>query len=515
MDSMTTPRNHTPRTPERPTRGGRVAKIAASMGKPGLPWQREMWDVALELLEDGSWAYPIVVVTVQRQAGKTTGFGPVAHERAATTPDGKCWWTAQTRQDARDSWMDMLELVKRSPLGSVAKIRESNGSESVTYPAGGTFRPFAPSPDALHGKANELVAVDEAWAFDTIEGRDLDQAILPTFTTTGGQLWIISTAGTAFSTWLLEYIQRGRAAVAAGRRDTICLIEYGVSEEVAAEVETALTAYKENPTDPALEAGYDHALELVLAAHPANGHTLKLAALKQAANTMDPGAFLRAYGNHWTAAVDQVIPAHAWEAQRVAPADWSPPDPGSVILTMDVSIDGADGAINAAWQDYPGAPIRIDCVDDRPGTSWMVPRLLELRKTWGVTGPVGHDSAGPVLAVADELQTKGVETVALSTREFVTACAGLLADVLSGRVQHPGRPALDRAVRAAARRNVGDGWAFSRRLSPDSIAPLVGAAIARYLIGHKPAPAPKPAIVAARRSSGTVARRNRRRRAAK
>src|SRR5690348_5373554 len=102
------PRYHTARNLARRTRGGRVAKVAAAMGKPGMPWQRGMWDVALELEADGSWAYPIVVVTVPRQAGKTTGFGPVAHERAATTPDAKCWWTAQTRQDARDSWLDML-----------------------------------------------------------------------------------------------------------------------------------------------------------------------------------------------------------------------------------------------------------------------------------------------------------------------------------------------------------------------------------------------------------------------
>lgn len=507
------PRYATERTPERRTRGGRVAKIAAAMGKPFLPWQRAAVDVALELNDDGSWTYPIVVVSVQRQAGKTTMFGPVAHERAATTRDGKCWWTAQTRQDARDSWLDMLELIGRSPLGSAATVRKSNGSEAVTYPSGGSFRPFAPTEDALHGKANELVAVDEAWAFDAAEGAALDQAILPTFTTTGGQLWIISTAGTAASAWLLEYIQRGRAAVRAGRRDTICLIEYGVTEDTAAEVQRAMTAYKEDPEAPGVAAAYDDALRLVLDAHPAYGHTLKLSALKQAAEKMTPGAFLRAYGNHWTAAVDQVIPAHAWEAARIPAARFDPPEPGSLALTFDVSVDGADSAICAAWRPASGGPVRVDVIDARPGSSWLEARVLELVERWRVP-VVGCDGAGPVLDVADRLERRGLDVTRLGTRDYVTACSAFLADVTAGQLEHAGRSALDAAVTAAARRTVGDGWAFSRRMSAATISPLVAATVARWLHDHRPAPPEAPAVVI-RRASSDPARAARARRAAR
>lgn len=496
-----TPRFHTERTPGRRTRGGRVAKIAAAMGKPGMPWQRRAWDVSLELEADGSWAYPIVVWTVPRQAGKTTGFGPVAHERAATKSGAKCWWTAQTRQDARDSWLDMIELVQRSPLGQVADLRKSNGSEAVTYPSGGSFRPFAPTEDALHGKANELVGIDEAWAHDAAQGLALDQAILPTFTTTGGQLWIISTAGTAWSTWFLGYVERARAAVRAGRRDTIALVEYGVTDEEAAYIAEALTKYNAEPDDPAHQAARERALELVLARHPAYGHTLKLSALRQAAEGMAPGEFLRAYGNHWSTAADQVIPEHAWEAQRVARSAWQPPTPGELVLTFDVAVNGADATIGAAWRPTPTSPARVDVIDSRPGSSWVVPRLLELRDRWRVTGPIRYDGAGPNLAVADELRRKlGEEAAApLNTRELVTACAAFLAAVLAGQLEHAGRRELDDAIASAARRNVGDGgWAYARRQSAATIAPLVAVTVAAYALDHRPPPPSSPVVVSRR-----------------
>jgi hypothetical protein len=39
----------TPRDPSRETLGGEVAAIAAQLGKPFMPWQRLVADVAMEL----------------------------------------------------------------------------------------------------------------------------------------------------------------------------------------------------------------------------------------------------------------------------------------------------------------------------------------------------------------------------------------------------------------------------------------------------------------------------------
>jgi hypothetical protein len=190
-----------------------VAALARAMGRPLMPWQRQVNDVALEVDDDGRYVYPLVVVTVPRQSGKTVDYSVVAQHRAFTVPRGRVWFTMQTGQDARD-WFINEHLPLLSAFESRLHIRRANGSEMTRWHhSGGTFRPFSPAPDALHGKTTDLVIVDEAWAFDLVRGRELDGAIVPTQATRrGAQVWKFSTAGTAASTWLLVAVEQGRAA---------------------------------------------------------------------------------------------------------------------------------------------------------------------------------------------------------------------------------------------------------------------------------------------------------------
>lgn len=455
------------------------------MGTPLMPWQRQVADVATELLPDGSWAYRVIVVTVQRQAGKTALLGPKNVHRCIVKQGARTWLTAQRRQDARDTWADIAQRVRKSPLGSRVTSRRSNGSEALTFPTGSTFRVFAPSEDALHGKANESVDVDEAWAFDAAQGAALEQAILPTFTTTGGQLWIVSTAGTIESAWLRSYVDRGRDAVEAGRRDTIAYFEWSLDED---DVATVMAGLDSEATEEQRAAAF----AAVLAAHPANGYTLRVDALEQAAATMSPGEFLRAYGNVWTRTADRVIPEHLWLARRAE--HWPAPMPGSVALAFDVAIDRSSAAIVAAWRDSPVGPMRYDVIESHDGDSWLADRVVQLRDKWRPLA-VGHDDSGPARDIADELQRRGVELIATNSRELATACAAFLSSVRNARMEHHGQPALDDAVEVAAQRPLGDGWAWSRRSSAGSIAPLTAATVAGWAYDHRPPPMEKPLFV--------------------
>lgn len=496
------PRYATARSPERPTYGPAIGKLAAAQGTPLMPWQQLVADVAHELLPDGSWAYRLVIITVQRQAGKTTLLGPTNLHRAATRKRAKCWLTAQSRQDARDTMMDVVARVTGSPLAGLFDARRSNGSEGLTCAAtGSTFRVFAPSEDALHGKANELVAVDEGWAFDAAQGAALEQAILPTFTTTGGQLWLVSTAGHGRSTWLREYVERGRAAVEAGRREGIAYFEWALDPEHASTVAEGVGP----DVDPAARA---RAVELVLAAHPAAGITLRPDALVGAMDAMSPGEFLRAYGNVWTAAADRAIAAHLWAAcSNTVP--WTPPQPGLLALAFDVAADRRDGAIVAAWRDTDTGPVRLDVVDAHPGDSWLVPRLRELHARWRPQA-IGYDQVGPALDVADQLQRGGIELRPTNAREYAAACAGFLSAVTNSQLVHRDQVALDEAVAAAATRPMGDGaWAWSRRSSSATIAPLVAATVAAWTYDHRPAPPVRPVVASSRSAAGRAAARAR------
>ncbi len=493
------PRWATPRTPDRPSYGADIARVAEAVGFPLMPHQRHIADVTTELVRNPEsptgwgWAYGTVVVTLQRQGGKSTLAGPVAHHRSLIVPDGLSWITAQTGHDARDLWLEMAKHLQRSPLGVAAKIRRANGTESVTWRNGATFRPFPPVEDAMHGKANQLVFVDEGWAFDDETGTLLEGAITPTMTTTGGQLWIISAGGTPRSSWLLRHVLAGRAAVTAGVNSGLAYFEWGIPAKAASTVAAGVGP-------DVAEADHLAAVELIAAHHPAAGYTLRRDALSNAARSMKPNEFLRAYGNFWTPGGERIIPEALWTAGRRDPNSASawPPPAVPPALGFAAAPDHRDGAIVAAWRDYPGGPWRLDVVAARPGVDWLLPKVREVRER-NRARAIGHDKAGPALDLAAELALDDLddtELVGTSTSEYAAACAGLLRAVVAGTLTHPGQPDLDNAVAVAGRRVIGDGiWAWSRLKSSGSIAALEAATVAMWAFDRRPAEAPAPAIV--------------------
>lgn len=504
--STVVPRFATARTEGRPSYGAAIAKVAAAYGKPLQPWQRLVVDVGTEVLPDGSWAYDTVVVHVQRQGGKTTLVLPLSLHRQLIKARCKTWFTAQKRQDARDTWLDCAELVALSPLSRLLTVRKSNGSEALTAVNGSTFRVFAPTEDGLHGKANELVTVDEGWAFDGVEGAALEGAIIPTFATTGGQLWLPSTAGTAMSTWYRGKVNRGRAAVEAGTNTGIAHFEWSLGPEAAEQVLTILTDVHRTgepeaavSKDPELARRLDHAVGLVLAAHP--GQFVRQAEVRKAALSMSPGEFIRAYGNVWTLTADRVIADHDWQAVDVLDRRLQPPEPGAVRLSFDVTSNRSHGAICAAWRNVDGRAA-VDVLEAREGTSWLVDRVEQLARKWRAV-EVGCDGAGPALDLADELERRGVKVRRITGREYVAACAGFLAAVQAHQLVHRGTPALDQSVAAAAKRELagGDTWVWGRRQSAGPIASLVAATVALWTFDHRTAEDAGPMIVSVARSA--------------
>lgn len=493
---MSTAAYATKRTPGRLSHGARVAAIARSMGKPLMPWQQQVVDVATEELPDGSPAYGVVVISVPRQAGKSTLVAPWSFERCIDIEGGLTWYTAQSRLAARDNFTEVLRLLKRSPLGSRCSARLSNGSESVEFANGSAWRLFSPTPDALHGRTNELVVVDEAWAFTGSRGIELEQGIIPGFTTTNGQLVLLSTAGTPDSAWLLSYVERGRAAVRAERNDNVAYFEWAVPADRVDDLATALAAGVEDRTAPV----YLAALQEIFDAHPAKGHTLKQRALNSAAETMAPGEFLRAYGNCWTAVAERVVPADA--VADCETRTWPKPT-RPVALGFDVAIDRRSAAIVAAWRDRPDGLLRFDVIVERTGTSWVAAELLRLQREVSPAA-IAHPGAGPGADIADEAARLGVTftpAAGLATRDYVAACASFLAALVDRRASHLGQAPFLAACSAAAKRTVGDAWCWSRRESAVSIAPLTAATCAAWAFDHQvhvPAPVIRSRVSATR-----------------
>src|SRR5262252_702503 len=221
------PARATSRTRSRRTYGGSVGKFAAAIGKPLMPWQQTVVDVALEVDENGRFVYQLVLVTVPRQSGKTTLFGSVLDHRAIVVPRARCWYTMQTQKDAVD-WLINEHWPLVAPFGGATHLRQAAGSEHIRWRhSGGLVRPFPPTPAGLHSKVSDLVVVDECWSFDLVKGQQLDQAIVPTQATKeSAQVWKVSTAGDASSVWWLGTVEQGSAAVDAGGTDGVAYFEW-------------------------------------------------------------------------------------------------------------------------------------------------------------------------------------------------------------------------------------------------------------------------------------------------
>jgi hypothetical protein len=457
---MVPPRFATPRDPARKTMGGAVARVAHALGQPLMPWQRYVADVAGEVDDRCRYLYPLVIVSVPRQSGKTTLGLAQSVQRCLQGPNRRSWWTAQTGQDARDKFRELSAAVLMSPLRDVVagKPRMQAGSECLTFVNGSTLRPHPPTRDALHGKQSDHNDVDEAWSFDVPHGDGLFQAITPTQATRpGAQTFIWSTRGDADSIWFHDLIARALAG-----EPGIALFDWGIPPGA-------------DPMD----------LDTVARHHPAHGYTITREALESARVALGakPGEYARAYGNRETGGGERIYPAAAWEA--AATTDDLPA--GVPAYGVAVSADGSWSSLLAAVADDAGRPW-VELVERRPGRAWVVDRVLSLNDVGQGVAVVRRGPAGPV---ADALTLADVEVLDPGA-DYPAACMDLhdrITDENGPRARIRVHEALDAAADVAGSRMVSDGgWVLSRTRSTGHIDAIEGATLAAWAVARAPVP---------------------------
>lgn len=463
------PRFATPR-PSGPTMGPAITKTMELIGYQPMPWQEWAADVIGELREDGLPRWPMIVISVPRQAGKSALMMSVAVHRIMTKSSGRVWYTAQTGTDAADQWRENLDKVNASVISPLFHSRKANGSQVLTCPTtGGRFSPHPPTEEKLHGKQSDLNIIDEAWAFDDAQAAALMQAIVPTQATRpGAQVIVVSTMGTAKSTWFHGLVDRARAGDPG-----IALLDWGIA-----------------PGDDSTD------LEVIAAAHPAYGFTVDMQSLEDARAQLGATAeFARGYGNRATGATERLMPLDDWQAVA---SDAKIPADAQVSLGAAIDIDRTQAAIAAAWIDPEGMPM-IEIIDVRPGTNWAAPRLKALARNHSISG-LCVDAVGPSGPLADELKrlaTPGdrLELVDIPVRGLTSITAEFYDRVMTHRIKIAPDRDLDLAAEIVTRRRIGDAWTWSRRGSGGSIAALEAATLALYAASHRPAPPIAPLIL--------------------
>lgn len=458
---MVPPKFATARDLSRPTRGQRQGQFADIwLGKPLFSYQQYIADVAGELLPNGLPAYDLVVVTMQRQAGKSHLSMARAGERCLAVPKFRSFYTAQTGGDAQDQFLKFNDdIVVGSPLEHLVATRRGNGKADMTFPNGSTIRPIPPTETAGHGKQSDLFDIDEAWAFDEDAGKAIMQALAPTqLTRPHSQVWVWSAGGTAASTWLASLVARGRAG-----DPTMAYFEWGVPDDL-------------DISD----------LDAVAQHHPGVGNGLITVESLRALRTKldDDADFARAAGNRWTEVIGGAIAWSAWQNLT-----WDVPVPADAPVGFGAAR-AADGqhVVIAAAAEVDGLAV-AEVVDVVP-----VYGAAEIVKHWAAGEPLVIDPTGPSRALLDAVTLLGVDTIKVTGGDMSAACTNVLDAVDSRAYRYRKHPVLDDAVKVAGTRRTGDGgkaWAVAAAAKP--IAAIEATTGAIWALTHRQPKAPAPA----------------------
>lgn len=427
------------------------------MGLPLMPWQEQVALVGGELVPNADRrsakryplvpAYREVIVTVPRQSGKTTLVLAWMVQRASGWAESqRIAYSAQTGLDARKKLIeDQVPILEpRKKLLGITRILRGMGGEAVEFNNGSRVVLLASAADSGHGKTLDLGVKDEFFA-DYDDRRD--QALVPAMVTRpAAQVLTTSTMGTDESVPLNRAVDRGRLAIATDTRAGIAYFEW------AAEAEA-------DPDDPATWWG----------CMPAMGHTVTEAVVTHARSMLTDGEFRRAFLNQQTKADDRVLPVVAWDAVC---SETAAPDP-IATFALDVNPERSAGAIVAA-----GSGV-VEVVDYRSSIGWLPGRAAELDARHGPALWV-VDSTGPAGSLVPALEAAGVKVHAASARELIDACGGFYDAVMDRTVRIRRHARLDDAAAGAAKRSVGDSWAWTRKNASADISPLVAATLALW-----------------------------------
>lgn len=464
----------TPRRPEFPTLGGKVAKVMERLGYTPMPWQRYVWDVSMEIdPATGIFAYRDIGLSCPRQQGKTQGLLAVKVHRAQAYKRQRIIYAAQNRSMARERWEDEFwATIEASRLARRFVIRKANGHEAIISRATRSKIGITSNTEkAGHGPPLDLGMMDELFAH---EDDRLEQAFSPAMLTRPmAQLWWASAGGTEKSIPLNKKREQGRAMIEE-------LWRTGVHPRAA---------YFEWFAPDDLDRGDPATWWATL---PALGYTVTEDTIRAEFDKLDPGEFDRAYLNRTrkkSPPPDPNVPRGTWPGL----ADQAAMPQGEKVLAVDVPQDRSAAWISVACLRDDGRT-HLEVVDTRPGTDWVAPALKRLNTLWRPAAIAIGSSGTPAGSLIDDIVAAGITVpedkdephrghlVVARTNDFVEAC-GQMADAMrQDAVVHRDQVQLTAAVNGARTRRVGDAWVLDRTTSLADVSPFVGVVLARWAL---------------------------------
>jgi hypothetical protein len=433
------------------SRGQEVIDLAKQAGIELDPWQEDWLKDGLSITPNGKWGADDVVTLVPRQNGKSVVLVLRGLWGAAVAGETVVFSSHQYKSAAECFRLAKALCETEAFRAFNPRIQRAHGAEGIEFASGGRLLFIARSRVSGRGFSPSLVICDEAFELSDLDLSSLRPSLAAS---ESPQTWFASSAPHDTSTVLRRLAVRGRS---------------GEAERMV---------YEEWCADPKLAASD---LEAIRQANPALGTRIEMQTVLAELDVMTEADFRRERLGFWqTDAVVGVFGAGTW--QRLADVNVEVPTKDPVrVLGVDVQPDRESACVAAATVLGDGR-IFVEVLDNQPGAHWVPGKVKELVGEGLDPSPIVLDAIGPAGSLVEPLREAvwGAEIHAIDTTEMTSACALLWDGVLSGRVIHRGQPVLDEAVAVARKRPVGERWAWGRRTSAGSIAPLVAASLAYY-----------------------------------
>lgn len=429
------------------------------------------------------WAAPVVADIEPRQNGKNSTITARQLGGLYLFEEPLQVHTAHRADTALDAFDRLCEVIDGSPdlRRRVKRMLRGNGTQSVELQRPRRRVVFRTrSKGAGRGIPPQVLYIDEAFYLI-----DLGAIVPSTSAQRNPQHWYSSSAPTPTpeSESLRRLMRRGRAA-ATGKARAPGLAYFEWSARVPP------TADRAEWTKAAASLMYDP--RALAEANAALGTRLSM----ESVETMDRTAMTDAEYARERLGLVYIDDEEAAEPV-IPPADWQVckrPDSKAVdpvVFAFEVSPDRAWSNIAASGVSNLGGR-HVEIVENRPGTGWVVDRLLELQRAHTPTaivclpsGPAGGllaeaETKGLKVGVPEGTTTKGeVKFHAVTASDYAQACAAAFDAITEHRWCHLEQGELDKAVANAEKRNTGDTWVFDPRGNVD-ISPLRAATLAAW-----------------------------------
>lgn len=431
------------------TAGEEAADLAESCGLILDDWQRWVLDGILSERADGTWAAQVALLLLPRQNGKNSVLEAVELAGLFLFGEKRIVHTAQLATTAADHQRRMMALIRSNPeLDACCQYIVANGKEAIIRRDTGQRLEFMTrGQKVLRGGSPQRIVFDEALYLTD----DQLNAMLPSLSAQSmnleGAPQLIYTSSAPLPS--SELLYRVRKQVIEGTAPAAFYAEWGCEVGV-------------DPTDR--EAWYE--------SNPGLGIRISEEWIEQnELPFLSPDGFAIERLGVVIGADNMPSELPEWP-QRLDPKSLMEGKP-SIAVDCDPDMTWTSVAVAGPRKDKK---IHAELVDRFTSTEDAIAALKSMYREF--KQPVHLDPRASAASLIPALMDAKIPLVEVSTVELVKACAHIKTEVREDRIRHRGQQPLDVAVRSAAIRTVGEGWAWTRRTSTVSISPLVAVTLA-------------------------------------